>query len=148
MPHTLTELIMGTSPTVIDETRAFWEGTLLEQLRIQQCASCGHRQLPGGPCCRECLSQVLEWHAASGRGRVFSFTVVRHAFHPSFVTSVPYVLADVELEEGPIVTSNVTDALVETVHIGMPVHVWFDDEIEDAFHVKVRLPKFRPAEES
>lgn len=146
MPHTLTELVAGTSPTVIDETRPFWEATLLEELVVQACAACGNLQLPGGPCCARCWSQDLSWRAASGRGTVFSFTVVRHAFHPSFADKVPYVVADVQLEEGPMLTTNVTDVDPDTVRIGMAVRVWFDEQSEDAFHVPLRLPKFRPSE--
>jgi uncharacterized protein len=144
MPHTLTELVAGTSPTVIEETRPFWEGTIAEELRVQVCDACGNKQLPGGPCCTSCLSQDLHWEMASGRGTVFSFTIVRHPFHPSFAEQVPYVVADVQLDEGPILISNVTDVPVEEVKIGMPVEVWFDAETEDAFHTKLRLPKFRP----
>lgn len=148
MAHTLSDLVMGTTPTVIDETRPFWEGTLAEELRVQACNACGNRQLPGGPCCTSCLSQDLRWDRASGRGTVFSHSVVRHAFHPTFADQVPYVVADVQLEEGPILTSNVTDCPVEDVRIGLPVEVWFDDEMEDAFHQKLRLPKFRPSKGS
>lgn len=147
MPHTLTDLVAGTTPTVIDETRPYWEGTLAEELRVQVCNACGNTQLPGGPCCSTCLSQDLRWERASGRGTVFSFTIVRHAFHPSFAAQTPYVVADVQLSEGPIVTSNVTDVDPGAVHIGMPVEVWFDEQIEDAFHVPLRLPKFRPSKE-
>jgi uncharacterized OB-fold protein len=144
MPHTLTELVAGISPTVIEETRPFWEGTLAEELRVQVCDACGAKQLPGGPCCTSCLSQDLRWEKASGRGTVFSFTIVRHPFHPSFADQIPYVVADVQLAEGPIFTSNVTGLPAEEVRIGMPVEVWFDTETEDAFHSKLRLPKFRP----
>ena len=144
MPHTLTELVAGISPTVIDETRPFWEGTLAEELRVQVCDACGNKQLPGGPCCTSCLSQDLVWEKASGRGTVFSFTIVRHPFHPSFADHLPYVVADVQLDEGPIFTSNVTGIPADDVAIGMRVEVWFDNETEDAFHTKLRLPKFRP----
>jgi uncharacterized OB-fold protein len=144
MTHTLTELVAGSTPIVIEETRGYWEGTLAEELRVQTCNECGNRQMPWGPCCARCLSQDLGWMRASGRGTVFSFTAVRQAIHPSFSQSVPYVVADVELEEGPIITSNVTDVPVEDVRIGMPVEVWFDAEMEDAFHATLRLPKFRP----
>jgi uncharacterized protein len=147
MPHTLTDLVAGTTPTVIEETRPFWEGTLVDELRIQRCGACSNLQLPGGPCCTTCLSQDLSWERASGRGTVFSFTVVRHAFHPSFADQVPYVVADVTLAEGPIVTSNVTGCAPDDVVIGMPVEVWFDEQIEDAFHVPLRLPKFQPSKE-
>jgi uncharacterized OB-fold protein len=144
MPHTLTELVMGSVPIVVEETRGFWEGTLEEELRVQACGACGNVQLPPGPCCARCWSQDLAWRAASGAGTVFSFTVVRHAFHPSFAALVPYVLADVRLDEGPVIASNVTHCAPEDVRIGMPVVVWFDEEQEDAFHAKLRLPKFKP----
>jgi uncharacterized OB-fold protein len=146
MPHTLTELVAGAVPIVVEETRGYWEGTLAEEIRIQRCNACGHRQLPWGPCCTSCLSQDLGYQVASGRGTVFSFTIVRQAIHPDFSAQVPYVLADVELAEGPILTSNVTDIAPEAVTIGMPVQSWFDKELEDAFHVKLRLPKFKPSE--
>jgi uncharacterized OB-fold protein len=144
MAHTLTELVAGSTPIVVEETRGYWEGTLREELLVQTCTACGNRQLPWGPCCTRCLSQDLGVLKASGRGTVFSFTIVRQAIHPTFSANVPYVVADIELEEGPIMTSNVTDVPVEEVRIGMPVEVWFDNEAEDAFHTKLRLPKFRP----
>ena len=144
MPHTLTELVAGSTPIVVEETRGYWEATLNEELRVQTCNACGHKQMPWGPCCTKCLSQDLGSEVASGRGHVFSFTIVRQAIHPTFSAQVPYVIADIELDEGPIMTSNVTDAPVEEVFIGMPVGVWFDNEMEDAFHTKLRLPKFRP----
>lgn len=144
MTHTLTDLVAGTAPVVIDETRGFWEGTLVEELRIQACRACGAVQLPGGPCCSTCLSQQLRWERASGRGEVFSFTVVRHSFHPAFMDKLPYIVADIRLEEGPVMTSNVTGIAPDEVRIGMPVEVWFDSSREDAFHVPLRLPKFKP----
>ena len=144
MTHTLTELVAGATPIVVEETRGYWEGTLAEELRVQTCNACGNRQMPWGPCCTRCLSQDLGWIEATGTGRVFSFTVVRQAIHPTFSAQVPYVIADIELDEGPVMTSNVTDVPVEEVRIGMPVECWFDNEVEDAFHTKLRLPKFRP----
>jgi len=147
MPHTLTELVMGLSPTVVEETRGFWEGTLAEELRVQVCGACATKQLPPSACCTTCLSQDLSFEPASGRGTVFSFTIVRHPFHPSFEDKLPYVVTDIELEEGPIITSSLTDCPVADVRIGMPVQVWFDAQIEDAFHQPLRLPKFRPRSE-
>ena len=76
---------------------------------------------------------------------MFSFTVVHKAMHPAFAAQVPYVLADVQLEEGPILTTNVTDVDPHTVSIGDPVEVWFDEPDRDAFGTSFRLPKFRPA---
>jgi uncharacterized OB-fold protein len=147
MAGPVVDLVTGIKPTVIDETRGFWEGTAAQELRVQVCDACAHRQLPGGPCCRECLSDQVTWVRASGRGTVFSFTVVHKALHPAFAALVPYVLADIQLEEGPILTSNVTDAAPHEVSIGMPVEVWFDEPDRDAFGTSFRLPRFRPAKE-
>jgi len=145
MAGPVVDLVAGIKPVVIDETLGFWEGTVAEELRVQVCAECRHRQLPGGPCCRECLSDQLTWERASGRGSVFSFTVVHKALHPAFAAQVPYVLADIRLEEGPILTSNVTDVAPQDVSIGMPVEVWFDEADRDAFGTSFRLPRFKPA---
>jgi uncharacterized protein len=145
MAGPVVDLVAGIKPIVIDETRGFWEGTVAEELRVQVCGVCGHRQLPGGPCCRECLSAQVTWARASGRGTVFSYTVVHKALHPAFAEQVPYVLADIQLEEGPILTSNVTDVAPHDVSIGMPVEVWFEESDRDAFGTAFRLPKFRPA---
>jgi len=71
--------------------------------------------------------------------------VVHRALHPAFAAQVPYVLADIQLEEGPVFTSNVTDVAPHEVSIGMPVEVWFDEPDRDAFGTSFRLPKFRPA---
>jgi uncharacterized protein len=146
MAGPVVDLVAGIKPIVIDETRGFWEGTAVEELRVQVCAACGHRQLPGGPCCRECLSQELSWGRASGRGIVHSYTVVHRALHPAFAAQVPYVLADIQLEEGPVFTSNVTDVAPQQVSIGMAVEVWFEEPDRDAFGTAFRLPKFRPVE--
>lgn len=144
MTHTLEELVAGFTPIVVEDSRGFWEGTLAGELRVQRCGACGARQLPPAACCSTCLSQDLSWEPVSGLGTVFAFTIVRHAFHPSFADKIPYVLADIELDEGPVITSNVTDVGVDEVRIGMPVEVWFEHETEDAFHTKLRLPRFRP----
>ena len=147
MAGPVVDLVAGIKPIVIDETRGFWEGTGAGELRVQLCAACGHRQLPGGPCCRECLSDDLTWERASGRGAVFSFTVVHKAMHPAFAAQVPYVLADIQLEEGPVFTSNVTGVAPQEVSIGDAVEVWFDEPDRDAFGTAFRLPKFKPAKD-
>ena len=126
-------------PTVIPETAGFWEGTRAEELRVQACRACGHRQINASPVCDECLSPDLEWQKASGRGRVFSYTVVHHAFHPAFAAETPYVVADIELDEGPVLTSNVTGIAPDRVRIDMPVEVWFH-KVND----EITLPKFKP----
>ncbi|MCA1834297.1 MAG: Zn-ribbon domain-containing OB-fold protein [Actinomycetota bacterium] len=143
----LVDLVIGMKPVVIPETSGFWDGTVVQELRIQKCNACGNTQLPGGPCCANCLSQDLTWVKSNGTGRVFSFSIVHQALHPSFMDRVPYVVADIQLDEGPIVLSNVTDVDPHDVRIGLRVAVWFDEQDTDAFGVPFRLPKFKPSEQ-
>jgi uncharacterized OB-fold protein len=75
----------------------------------------------------------------SGRGTVFSFVVFHRAYHPAFSNDVPYNVALVELEEGPLMISNVIGVAPDAVYIGMPVEVVF---VEIA--PGIWLPKFRP----
>jgi uncharacterized OB-fold protein len=76
---------------------------------------------------------------ARGRGTVYSFTVTHQNQTPGFRDEVPYVLAIVELEEGPRLMTNIVGCAPDAVRIGMPVEVVFDDVTAD-----VTLPKFRP----
>ncbi len=112
-------------PVMSEETAPFWEGTANDELRVQRCKECGNLQLPASAACMACRSSDLEWIRASGSGTVFSFTVVHHAFHPAFASEVPYVVADVELDEGPVLTASIVDVDPAQVKIGMDVEARF-----------------------
>jgi uncharacterized OB-fold protein len=87
--------------------------------------------------CPKCNSTDAEWAPVSGRGKVYSMTVVQHPTHPAFA-DVPYAVVIVELEEGMRMVGDVVDAKPEEIYIGMPVTVVFDDVTED-----VTLPRFK-----
>ena len=70
-----------------------------------------------------------------------TFTVARRPTHPAFAADVPYVVAIVELAEGPRVTGNVVGCDVDAVRVGMPLQVDWDEPGEDG----IRLPLWRPA---
>ena len=80
-----------------------------------------------------------EWTEVSGRGTVYSFTIDRRGTAAAFANDVPYVIAIVELEEGPHFTSNIVGCPVESVRIGMPVQAIFEPA-----HDGISLVKFRP----
>jgi hypothetical protein len=86
------------------------------------------------------MSSATEWVRASGRGRVYTFTITRQNQAPGFREELPYVLAIVELDEGPRLMTNVVGCAPDAVRIGMAVEVVFDDVTPE-----VTLPKFRPA---
>ncbi|MDQ1360333.1 MAG: uncharacterized protein QOJ44_710 [Acidimicrobiaceae bacterium] len=111
------------------------------ELRYQECPSCGHRQFYPRLLCTECGGEP-EWRTASGRGSVHTFTVVRQSLMPPFDGLAPYVIAMVELDEGPKMMGNVTDCDPVDVHIGMPVSA-YAVRVEEG----VSVPFWRRAEE-
>ena len=128
-----------TFPRITPETAPYWEGCREHELRLQYCGSCDHYQFYPRIICSHCMSDQLQWVAASGAGEVTSFTVVRRAVSEAYRPDVPYVVALVQLAEGPTMMSNVVQCDPEAVTVGMPVTVFFEDWDE-----QVSIPKFCP----
>ena len=121
-------------------TQPFWDGLREGVLRIQRCEECSRHVFYPRTVCHHCLSDRLEWVKVSGRGTLYSFTVVRRAMNPAFQADVPYVFAIVELEEGPRVTTNVVNCELEALRVDMPVKAVYDKVTPEA-----ALLKFEPA---
>ena len=121
-------------------SQPFWEAARRHELVLQRCSGCEAHVFYPRYNCPHCGSQDLEWVTAPGRGTVYSYTVARRPTHPAFADRVPYVIAIVELEEGPRMTTNIVDCDPDSVHIDMPVAVTFED-ISD----EISLVMFRPA---
>ena len=87
------------------------------------------------------FSRNTSWVQASGKATLFTYAIVHRAPHPGFVGDVPFVTAMVELEEGPIMPTNIVmdDPTPEKLQIGMELEVVFEDITDD-----ISLPKFRP----
>ena len=122
----------------------YWEAAGRGELLYQECPACGHRQLYPRAMCTECAA-APEWRRASGRGTVYTYTVIRQNWAEPFREMLPYVVAMIELEEGPRLMSNVTDCAPDDVSVGMAVEVWFepaeDGRGDDG---GTALPMFRP----
>ncbi len=120
--------------------RTFWQATADERLLIQRCGDCGERQFFPRSWCHYCGADGIEWTEAEGTGHVHTYTVIRRATElQAFADEVPYVVAYVELDEGPRICTNVVGCDPATVEIGMPVEVTFD-HVND----EIALPKFEP----
>ncbi len=127
-------------PRIDEESRGYWEALARHELYFQRCRSCGTERFYPRAVCPVCLSSATEWVRASGRGTVYSFTVTRQNQAPGFRDELPYVLAIVELAEGPRLMTNVVGCAPDEVRIGMAVEVVFEDVTPE-----VTLAKFRPA---
>jgi uncharacterized OB-fold protein len=127
-------------PTPDLETQPFWDGCREGRLLIRHCDACGEDHFYPRPFCPRCWSDRVEWKAASGRGSLYTYSVVHVNDLPPFNERVPYVAAIVELEEGPRVMTNIEGVEHGDLRVGMPVVVDFKAISDD-----VSIAIFRPA---
>ncbi|AUC97836.1 hypothetical protein CWS35_29025 [Bradyrhizobium sp. SK17] len=120
------------------DTAAFWRGLQHGKLLLQHCRQCRHVQYYQQAICRACGGDELEHRAATGRGKVHSFSVVHRAPGPAFKADVPYAVLLVELAEGPRMISTLLGSDPEDVNFDMDVELAFDKISDD-----VTLPRFR-----
>ncbi|MFN2545727.1 MAG: Zn-ribbon domain-containing OB-fold protein [Actinomycetota bacterium] len=125
------------------ETQPYWDAAREGRLLIKRCRTCAEAFFYPRTYCPRCWSQDTEWQNSSGRGRVYTFTVVHQNDLPPFNQRVPYVVAIVELDEGVRLTSNIEGVDPDEVACDMPVQVAFREEHRD--DEVVALPVFRPA---
>ena len=130
-------------PRVNDDNKEFWAGSKRHQLRFQKCQSCGHIRGRASLFCPICLGRESEWIVSKGKGRVYTYAVYHVAYHPGFEKELPYVVAIVELEEGPRILTNIVGCQPDEVRCEMPVEVTWEDITEE-----ISLPKFRPRRSS
>ena len=90
--------------------------------------------------CRNCGSLEWSWERSSGKGTIYTWTVIHRALHPGFNNELPYAAVVIELDEGVRLVSHVVDVPVEALEVGVPVEVFFEDVTDE-----VTLPKFRLA---
>jgi len=135
MPEAAKKPVPRPSP----ESAHYWKAAREHRLEIQRCDACGQFWFPPSQSCPHCLASNFTWTPVSGRGKVFSFVTYHRVYHPAFAKEVPYVVALVELDEGPRLLTNIVGLLPEQVVCDMPVQVTFDDYDEG-----VAVPKFTP----
>ena len=114
------------APTVTQANAAFWAATAEGRFQLQRCNECDTVLWFPRRHCPSCWTENVSTFDASGKGVVYSFTVIRKGAM-AYKESGPFVIAYVELAEGPRVMTNIVDCDVETVKVGMPVEVvWHD----------------------
>ena len=105
-------------------------------LALKTCKACGRAHHYPRALCPFCWSSDTVWREASGRGEVYSFTVMRRV-------KVPYALAYVKLDEGPVMLTNLVAPDLDRLAIGQRVRVVYGDAADGA-----KVPVFTPAEET
>ena len=122
------------------DTKPFWEGTRERELRYQRCDDCGTVVFHPRRHCTGCLGSNLSWLTASGKGKVYSYSVVRQSYHPYFRHHIPYVVAWIDLDEGPRLLSNIGGVDPDDVACDMRVEVEWEAQGDHA------IPLFKPAD--
>jgi uncharacterized protein len=112
---------------VLGDIDPYWADAAEGRLVLPRCRACAFVTWYPRDRCASCGSQDIEWIAATGKGTVYSFSIVRKTTG-DFADSVPYVLAYVDLAEGPRVLTNIiaSGGSVEELVIGQAVHAYFD----------------------
>ncbi len=127
-------------PPIHPWTEPFWQGARESKLMIQRCARCGRAIFYPRLACPFCLSEGLNWVEASGKGTVYTFSVVKNNAPSAFLNDMPFVIAVVKLEEGVQMMTNIVGCDPAQLRCDMPVTVVFE-KLND----EITLPKFRPA---
>ena len=124
-------------PRATAESRPFWDAAQQQKLLLQHCRACGKFWFPPSARCHHCLSPDFAWEEVSGEGRIYSFVVYHRLYHPAFEQDLPYVVALIELREGPRLLTNIVGAPWQNVRCDQPVHVVFETATPGA-----TLPQF------
>lgn len=124
------------------EFLAHFDGLAQSRVQLPYCTACGRFHWYPMPLCPHCQSSKVEWRAVAGDAKLYSWTVVRHAFHPSLRDELPYVVALVTFDDAPGVrlVTNLTQTGLDNLRCDMALRPVFDNKPRTLPRVK-----FRPA---
>ena len=115
-------------PDLTDErTAEYFAGAKRGELLIPRCDACGSLCWYPATECDQCDGTSFTWSPVSGRGSLFSWSVVERAFLPAFADMVPFVTGLVALDEDPSVrvVSFIVDLAPVELRAGQPLEVAF-----------------------
>jgi uncharacterized OB-fold protein len=116
----------------------FYAAAARGELLYQRCSACGHAQFYPRGLCTDC-GATPDWATASGRGRVYTFTIIRQTHSEGFKDEIPYAVAMIELPEGVKMMGNLTDCPLDEIQVGMAVEAYAVEVAEG-----MALPYWRP----
>jgi uncharacterized OB-fold protein len=120
-------------------TKPYWDAAREHRLTACRCTACGRFRMPPTPFCPYCRSQAVDWPTLSGRGRIFSFTIVERAPIPGAL--LPYAPAIIELPDaqGVRLVSNIVDCAVGDIAADAEVEVAWQDREDGVSIARFRL---------
>jgi uncharacterized OB-fold protein len=127
-------------PAITSLNQPYWDGLRKRELQLPKCDACATVCYPPAPLCPKCWSRKFTWTRLSGRGRVSSWVVFHQSYFRGFEADVPYNVAEVELDEGPRLLTNLVEVSNAAIRTNMPVEIVFDDVTQE-----VTLAKFKPS---
>lgn len=127
------EKITYDAPRVTPPTEEYWTAVSKGEFLVRTCDSCGSVHYYPRRICPHCGSNETRFVKGSGKGRVYTYSVMRRA-------KIPFVIAYVELEEGPKMVSHIVNCDPEAVQIGQSVVMTFVKTKDE----KLSLPVFEP----
>ncbi len=125
-------------PVMQSWSHKFWEGTKKGKLLIQECQDCGTKIFYPRKACPECWSSNLGWYESSGKGKIYTYSIMLAGVEEKFASDLPYVLAYIDLPEGIRMMTRIVGCDPKAVDIGMDVEVVFEEATEE-----ITLPYFR-----
>ncbi len=127
---------------ITPETKPFWDGLREQKLMLPKCGECSRVFFYPRIVCPHCQSRNVGWIQGSGRGKLYSFEIAYQTISRVFKVKPPYVLAMVELEEGPRMLSNLIgiEPDPKKIKCDMPVEIVYQKLTDE-----VTLPLFKPA---
>ena len=125
-------------PMADNDSLPWWNAAAEHRLVVQRCTDCSHLRLPPAPVCPSCRSETADWQEVSGRGELYTYTIVHRPIAPE--QDLPFVIAVIDLEgaEGVRFISNLVETPIEELRIGMAVELVWEDMSPD-----LAIPRFR-----
>jgi uncharacterized OB-fold protein len=125
-------------PLADNATVPFWKAAAEHRFVVETCSDCAQMRLPAAPVCSGCRSESSEWEQISGKGELYTYTIVHRPIAADM--KVPFIVAVVDLEgaDGVRFITNLVETEVEELEIGMPLEVAWED-----MGPKLTIPRFR-----